>query len=367
MLREMKSNRREETTEELRVGTEHERVIFRSDSACGYRAIIAIHSTAMGPAVGGTRFWHYPSQDLALVDALRLSRAMSFKNALADLPLGGGKSVIIGNTSSINRAEIFHAHGRFVESLGGKFITAEDVGTTPSDMEYVWEETRYVAGLPGKSGDPSPITALGVFRALQAAANHRWGSPDLSSRTVVVQGCGKTGYALARELHNVGAKLVVSDVNANQVNRVIEEFEARAVVPEKIFQTPADIFAPCALGGILNDETIPQLQIEVVVGSANNQLLEARHGDLLHEKGILFVPDYVSNAGGVINGCQELLGWSAELCLFKVNAIYDKIISILDLAKANSLPPYRVADQLARKVLSTAKSVDQRPTESPEA
>jgi len=308
--------------------------------------------------VGGTRFWNYATEELALLDALRLSRAMSYKNALAELPLGGGKSVIIGDSLTTSRAEIFRAHGRFVESLAGKFITAEDVGTTPSDMQFVREETCHVAGLPGRSGDPSPMTALGVFRALEAAANHRWKSADLTGRTVALQGCGKTGYSLAGQLHKAGSNLIVSDVDPNRAKRVVNEFGAKAVPPEQIFDTRADIFAPCALGGIINDQTIARLRAEIVVGSANNQLLEDRHGDLLHEKDILLVPDYVSNAGGVINGCQELLEWRPADCLIKVNGIYEKITTILKIAEAEHLPPNRVADRLAMNILSRARPVN---------
>lgn len=344
-----------ESIREIKVETEHEKVIFCSDPSCGYQAIIAIHSTALGPAAGGTRFWNYSGEELALLDALRLSRAMSYKNALAGLPLGGGKSVIIANTQIASRAEIFRAHGRFVESLGGNFITAEDVGTTPYDMQFVREETRYVAGLPGKSGDPSPMTALGVFRALEAAAKHRWGSADLAGRTVALQGCGKTGYSLAEHLHKARANLLVSDIDPNKTKRVVNEFGASAIPPEQIFQSRADIFAPCALGGVINDQTIPQLRVEIIVGSANNQLLEDRDGDLLHEKGILFVPDYVCNSGGVINGCQELLGWRAADCLLKVEGIHEKVTTILKMVEEESLPPHRIADRLASNLISNAK------------
>lgn len=341
---------------EIFADAEHEKIVFRSDPASDYLGIIAIHSTALGPAVGGTRFWNYATDKDAGYDALRLSRAMSFKNALAGLPFGGGKAVIIGDSRTKHREAIFRAHGRFVETLAGRFITAEDVGTNPSDMEHMLKETSHVSGLPDRSGDPSPMTAHGVFRAIQASAQHRWGSIDVSGRTVAIQGCGKTGYYLARKLKEAGAKLLVSDLDAEKVKRVVKEFGATEVLPAQIFRARADIFAPCALGGIINDQTLPQLKVEIVAGCANNQLLEESHGDALHENGILFAPDYVSNAGGVINGCSELLGWNSGQTLAKVDAIYDSVFTILELARTAGVAPFKMADQLAREILYPARS-----------
>src|SRR5689334_3552908 len=232
------------------------------DPAAGFRGIIAIHSTVLGPALGGTRFWRYSSDEEAIVDALRLARGMTYKNAVAGLNLGGGKSVIIGDNKTSDREMIFRAHGRFVESLGGRYITAEDVGTSTADMDYVHMETKNVSGLAGRSGDPSPVTAHGVFRAIQASAKERWGSDDLSGRTVSVQGCGHVGYFLAKELHEAGATLIVTDIDGDRVKQVVSEFGARAVAPDDIYGVQADIFAPCALGGIINDKTIPQLKVE---------------------------------------------------------------------------------------------------------
>ena len=336
---------------EIYAEAEHEKIMLWSDPEANYRGIIAIHSTALGPAVGGTRFWNYADDELASIDALRLSRGMSYKNAMAGLPFGGGKAVIIGDNQTSDRERLFRAHGRFVESLGGRFITAEDIGTTPADMEFVRLETRHVAGLPGGSGNPSPITAYGVFRALQACAVHRWGSDELTGRTVAIQGCGSTGYHLAKELHNSGAKLVVTDVDEVRVRRVVEELHATAVSPEAIVGVSADIFAPCAFGGIINNQTIRELRVEIVVGSANNQLLEALHGDLLEELGILYAPDYVANAGGVMNGCRELLGWNESETRLKVNGIYDTMLGLLNQARVEGIPPFRMADQLAEKRL----------------
>ena len=325
----------------------HEQLVMCSDASVGYRGIIAIHSTTLGPALGGTRFWSYASDDEAIVDALRLARGMTYKNAVAGLNLGGGKSVIIGDNKTRSREMIFRAHGRFVESLGGRYVTAEDVGTSPSDMDYVFMETQYVAGLAGRSGDPSPVTAHGVFRALEAAAKHKYGSDDLKGKTITLQGCGHVGYYLAKELAAAGAKLIVTDIDPEKVKMVVDETKATAVAPDEIYSQRADIFAPCALGGIINDKTIPQLKVQVVAGGANNQLLEERHGDMLEEKGILYTPDYVANAGGVINVYSELAGWDAQRSLRKADEIYHTVLGVFDIAKREGIPTYRAADRLA--------------------
>src|SRR5215216_2627816 len=233
---------------EKATNTDHEKVLIGRDAASGYHGIIAVHSTALGPAVGGTRFWNYASEDEALTDALRLSQGMTYKTALARLPLGGGKSIIIGDNKTQNRDALFRAHGRFVDTLKGRYVTAEDVGTTPADMEIVRLETQHVAGLLDRSGDPSPFTARGVFRAIQASTRFRWNSEDLSGLTVAIQGCGNVGYNLSKLLHESGAKLIVTDVNANNLARVVDEFAVGAVQPDEIFSVHADIFAPCALG-----------------------------------------------------------------------------------------------------------------------
>lgn len=327
--------------------TDHEKVLFGRDSASGYRGIIAIHSTALGPAVGGTRFWHYASDDEALTDALRLSRGMTYKTALAGLPLGGGKAIIIGNNTTPKREALLRAHGRFVEALGGRYITAEDVGTSPADMEIVRLETRHVAGLLGLSGDPSPYTARGVFRAIQASAKYLWKSDDLSGATVALQGCGHVGYHLAKNLYQAGAKIIATDVIARNVSRVVEEFAAETVPPSEIFSVHADVFAPCALGGVINDQTIPELKVKIVAGAANNQLLEDRHGEMLRARHILYAPDYVANVGGVFNGCTELLGWETERASRKVDEIYDTILRVLESAHAQGIPTNQAADRLA--------------------
>jgi leucine dehydrogenase len=328
----------------------YERVVCGSDDAAGYQGIVVIHSTALGPAIGGTRYWSYKTEEEAMTDGLRLARGMTYKNALAGLPFGGGKSIVLHDGDATDREKLFRAHGRMVKSLGGKYITAEDVGTSPADMEYVLQETTYVGGLQGRSGDPSPHTARGVFRAMQAAAKYKWGSDDLAGKTVAIQGCGHVGYFLAGELARVGAKLIVTDVDAAKVKRAMEDHGANMVAPGEIYSVAADIFAPCALGGVVNDQTLPQFKVEMIVGGANNQLLEPRHGDLLEQRGIVYAPDYAANAGGVINGCcREMLEWDVPKTLAKTDAIYDTLLTIFAMAEREKIPTYQAADRLAEE------------------
>jgi leucine dehydrogenase len=247
---------------------------------------------------------------------------------------------------------IFRAHGRFVESLGGRYITAEDVGTSTADMDFVHMETDYVAGLEAKSGDPSPVTARGVFRAIQASARVRWGSEKVEGKTVIVQGLGNVGHFLCRELHAAGAKLIVTDIDPARVKRATSEFGATAVEPSSITSQKGDIFAPCALGGILNDETLPQLKVEIVAGGANNQLLEERHGDELERRGILYAPDFVANAGGVINVYSEVAGWTRDRALRKADEIFDTTLGVFEIAKEQGIPTYVAADRLAERRLA---------------
>ena len=335
----------------------HEQLVVCHDRASGYRGIIAIHDTTLGPALGGTRFWHYATDEEAVVDALRLARGMTYKNAVAGLNLGGGKSVIIGDNRTPNREMLFRAHGRFVDSLGGRYVTAEDVGTSTGDMDFVHMETDYVAGLAGASGDPSPVTAHGVFRAIQASAHQRWGSDSLDGRTVAVQGCGNVGYHLARELHRAGAKLVVTDMDPERIQRVVTETGARAVATDEIYGQSADIYAPCALGAVVNDRTIPRFKCEIVAGAANNQLLEDRHGDELEARGILYAPDYVANAGGVINVYSELAGWSRERSLRKADEIYHTILNVFEIARQDGIPTYKAADRLAERRIAAVRAM----------
>jgi leucine dehydrogenase len=333
---------------ELRPGTEHERVVECVDDAAKYHGIVAIHSTALGPAVGGTRVWNYASFEEALTDVLRLSRGMSYKAAAAGLCFGGGKCVIIADNRRMDRETIFRAHGRFIEEFRGRFITGEDVGTTPADMEIVRLETAHVAGTMHGSGDPSPFTARGVFLAMTAAAERRWGASSLNGRTVAIQGCGHVGYHLARELNAAGVKLVVADIDARSSDRVVAEMGARAVRSAEIFDVEADVFAPCALGGILDDATIPRLRVAIVCGAANNQLAEARHGDAIEARGILYVPDYVANAGGLIHGAEEVKTPGGAV---SVESIYATTREVLDLARAEGIAASLAADRLAERRL----------------
>lgn len=340
------------TIEELSTGTDHERVIFCRDPEAGYRGVIAVHNTAAGRAVGGTRFWTYATEDEAVQDALRLSRGMTYKNVAAGLPLGGGKSVILRG-GEVDREALFRAHGRAIERLGGLYMAGEDVGTSPEDMEIMLRETRHVGGLAHRSGDPSPNTARGVARAIHAAAFHRWGSDDLSGRTVAIQGCGNVGFHLARELRTAGASLVVTDIDPGKVRPVVEETGAHAVAPDEILDVEADVFSPCALGGVLNPESIPRLRAAIVAGAANNQLSVSEDGERLLARGILYAPDYIVNAGGVIGACREILDWSAEDVKRRIEGIYDTLLAVLRLAETEGLPPHAAADRLAEERLES--------------
>lgn len=335
---------------------EHEQVSLVYEPSSGYRGIIAIHDTTLGPALGGTRFWNYATDREALIDCLRLARGMTYKAAVAGLNLGGGKSVIIGDNKIRNREPIFRAHGRHVKALGGRYITAEDVGTSVNDMEFIKAETDHVTGVIGKSGDPSPVTAFGVYRGIKACARHRYGDDSLRGKSVVIQGCGHVGYFLADLLHKEGAQLVATDIDAVKLKAVVDDFRATPVGPDDIYGVEANIFAPCALGGILNDETIPKLKVDIIAGGANNQLAEERHGDMLEERGIMFAPDYVINAGGLVNVNAELEGWTLDRARNKAGEIYDTILMVFDIAKEEGIPSYRAADRLAeRRIAAIAK------------
>jgi len=336
----------------------HEQVVLCHDKESGYRGIIAIHDTTLGPALGGTRFWQYASDEAALVDALRLARGMTYKNAVAGLNLGGGKAVIIGDNRTVRREMIFRAHGRFVETLGGRYVTAEDVGTSPADMDYVHMETDYVAGLAARSGDPSPVTAHGVFRAIEASAKWRWGSSSLEGRTVIVQGLGNVGSYLCKELHAVGAKLIVTDIRKEKVDKMVAEYGAKAVDGDAIYSQKGDIFAPCALGAILNDDTIPKLQVEVVCGGANNVLhIPEKHGAAVEKRGILYGPDFVANAGGVINVYGEVANWTRERALRKADEIFDTMLGVYQIAKEQGILSYDAADKLAERRIAAIRGL----------
>lgn len=339
---------------------DHEAVHFIHDTASGLAAIIALHSTARGPAAGGCRLWHYASSDAALNDVLRLSRGMSYKNAMADLPLGGGKAVIIGRPGQVKNAALFAAFGRAVESLGGRYVTAEDVGISVADMAMVAQHTRHVSGLPqdgigGAGGDPSPKTARGVFFGIKAAVSARLGANTLQGLTVAVQGLGSVGYHLCQDLHAAGARLLVADINATAVARAVEQFGASAVPVDEILAAPAQVLAPCALGGILCAESIPQIQAQIVAGGANNQLLSDADGERLQQRDILYAPDYVINAGGIINVAAEYLGGSSDAQVMdQLQGIGERLSHIFATARREAKPTNVIADEMARRAIGRA-------------
>lgn len=331
---------------------DYEQLLFCHDEASGLKAIIAIHDTTLGPALGGTRMWTYDSEDAAIEDALRLARGMTYKNAAAGLNLGGGKTVIIGDPKKDKSEAMFRAFGRFIQGLNGRYITAEDVGTTVADMDTIYEETKFVTGISpafGSSGNPSPVTAYGCYVGMKAAAKEAFGTDSLEGRTVAVQGVGNVAFEMCRYLHKEGAQLVVTDINQAAVKRAVEEFGATVVETDDIHRVNCDIFSPCALGAIINDETIPQLKAKVIAGSANNQLKEARHGDQIHEMGIVYTPDYVINAGGVINVADELYGYNKERAMKRVESIYQNVEKVIEIAKRDSIPTYVAADRMAEE------------------
>jgi len=330
---------------------DYEQLVICQDQTSGLKAVICIHDTTLGPALGGTRMWDYACEEDAIFDALRLARGMTYKNAAAGLNLGGGKTVIIGDSRTQKNEELFRAFGRYVQSLNGRYITAEDVGTTVQDMDWVHLETDFVTGVSscGASGDPSPMTARGVWRGMKAAAMEAYGSDSLSGKTIAIQGLGHVGYYLAKHLHEEGAKLIVTDIHDDLIKRVIDEIGATAVRPDEIFGVKADIFAPCAMGAVVNDQTISQFKFQIIAGAANNVLKEEHHGDKLHELGILYAPDYVINCGGVINVADELDGYNYDRALKKVEKVYDNVAKVLKIAKEFKIPTYIAADRMAEQ------------------
>ncbi len=330
-------------------------VHFKFDKATGLRAIVAVHDSRLGPALGGCRFLPYDTDQDAVVDALRLARGMTYKAALAGLAHGGGKSVLIRPNNHFDRVAMFRAFGRFVEDLGGHYITAEDSGTGLEDMEVIRTVTKHVTGVDqshGGSGDPSPFTALGVRRGIEACVKIQLGKDSLEKVHVAVQGVGHVGYHLCKELHAAGAKMSVADVDPLKAERAQREFGANVVPIDKIFDTECDVIAPCALGSALNDQTIPRLRTRIVAGAANNQLAEPRHGDDLHQRGILYAPDYAINAGGLVNVAQEVLGYDAKKSREKTLQIYDTIFEIADRSKKTQTPTYRIADMMVEEKLA---------------
>ncbi|GAP76693.1 MULTISPECIES: Leu/Phe/Val dehydrogenase [Pseudoalteromonas] len=332
----------------------HEQVVFCSDKESGLKAIIAVHNTNLGPAVGGCRLWNYASDEEAVTDVLRLSKGMTYKNAVARLPFGGGKSVIIGDAKSIKSEALFRAFGKQLERLGGSYYSAEDVNITTGDVMMMHQETNYVMGLEGKSGNPSPFTALGTFLGIKAAFQHKHGHQNLEGVKVAVQGLGAVAYDLCKHLHNAGAELFVTDINEQSVARVVNDFNATAVGIDDIYDLDVDVYAPCALGATINDNTIPRIKATIIAGCANNQLAEPRHGEIIREKGMLYAPDYVINAGGIINVYYETKpqGYNADDATKHVEGIFDTLLEIFQRSEKEQVSTHVIADKLAEEIIA---------------
>jgi leucine dehydrogenase len=346
----------------------YEQLVFCHDKATGLRAVVAIHDTTLGPALGGCRMYPYATEEDALVDVLRLARGMTYKAAASGLNLGGGKSVIIGDPRADKSEALFRSFGRYIETLGGRYIVAEDVGTSTEDANFIRVETSHVVGVDvtrGGSGDPSPFTALGVLQGMRACIEEVFGTTSLEGRTVAVQGLGHVGYNLCRLLHGEDARLIVTDVDRRAVERVVGEFGAKAVDPDEILTIPCDVFAPCALGAVLNDATVPDLRCQIVAGSANNVLAESRHGEVLAERGILYAPDYVINAGGLINVADELEGYNERRATKRVMRIEDRIRRILAISRRDGVPTNVAADTLALERIAAIGSMERLHTGHP--
>lgn len=328
----------------------HEQLLFCNDNETGLKAIIAVHNTVLGPALGGTRMWNYQNETEALTDVLRLSRGMTYKNSISGLNLGGGKAVIIGDARSMKSEALFRRFGKFVNGLAGKYITAEDVGISPVDMTWVSMETDHVVGLPGKSGDPSPVTAHGVYVGMKACANAQFGSDSLKGKKVAVQGVGHVGEYLVAALAKEGAEIYISDIYEPTLQRVAEQYGAKVVGLDEIYDVNMDIYAPCALGATVNDETLDRLKCSIIAGAANNQLKqEDVHGRMVMEKGIIYAPDFALNAGGVINCYSEVKGLSAEWAMGKAEEIYSTIQNIVKRSQSENVPTYQIANKMAEE------------------
>lgn len=342
---------------------DHEQVLFCNDPNVGLRAIIAIHNTALGPALGGTRMWNYKNEDDALIDVLRLSRGMTYKAAASGLNLGGGKAVILGDPSKAKTEGLFRAFGHFVNSLNGKYITAEDVGTNVQDMEYIYMETPWVTGIPkdiGGSGDPSPYTAHGTLMGIKASAMEKFGTDSLKGMRIALQGLGNVGSHLLEYLVQEGAVVTIADIAAERVKKYCEQYNVKSVSPDEIVYQECDILAPCALGAVINDQSIGRLKCKVVAGGANNQLAEPRHGDQLKELGILYAPDYVVNSGGLMNVFVELEGYSPDRAFEKTRKVYDNVLKVFAIAKRDGIGTHTAADRLAEERMKDIGRLKQR-------
>jgi len=334
----------------------HEEVVYARDEKTGLRTIIAVHSTVLGPAVGGTRFWNYATEDDALYDVLRLSRGMTLKNAAAGLKLGGGKAVIIGDPKKLKSQDFFHAYGRIINSLGGRYYTAEDVNISAQDIAYTNEVTPYVTGRPGISGNPSPYTARGVYMGIKAGAKVKFGSDSLKGKVIAVQGLGSVGYAMCEMLHSEGAILKVTDINPDAVQKAVSELGAEKITGD-IISTECDIFAPCALGAVLNKDNVATLRCAMVGGCANNVLVDAEAGEAIEARDILYLPDYIVNAGGIISCSEEVAtsNFDEKAVLKKVDDIYHTTLKVIGLAKERGITTYLAADEYAMSIVEAGK------------
>jgi len=336
----------------------HEQLLFCNDKETGLKAIIAVHNTVLGPALGGTRMWNYKNEMEALNDVLRLSRGMTYKNSLAGLNLGGGKAVIIGDSKTMKSEAYFRRFGKFVNSLGGKYITAEDVGINPRDMTWVNMETNHVVGLPGKSGDPSPITALGVYMGMKACAKKQFGSDSLEGKKIAVQGIGHVGKYLVEHLSKENAEIYITDIDEDNLKRVSSAYRSQVVSPDEIYDIEMDIYAPCALGATVNDDTLSRLKCSVIAGSANNQLAdEVKHGEIIRKKGIIYAPDFVINAGGVINVYAEVKDLAPDWAYNKAEQIYDTVFNIISRSNKEGIPAYAIANKIAEERIASVGKV----------
>lgn len=344
------------------IANNHEQILFCNDNATGLKAIIAIHNTVLGPSLGGTRMWNYNNEMEALTDVLRLSRGMTYKSSVAGLNLGGGKAVIIGDAKKLKSEALLRRFGKFVNSLGGKYITAEDVAMSSRDMEIIKMETDYVSGLPvnmGGSGDPSPVTAYGVYVSMKASAKEAFGTDNLNGKKVLVQGIGNVGMHLVEHLTKEGAKVYIYDITEERIKMAVDNYKAEFVPADKMFDLDIDIYAPCALGATVNDETISRLKCKVICGAANNQLAdEKKHGELVMSKGILYAPDFVVNAGGIINVYYELEGYNRERALAHAEKIYDTTWNIIQTAKTQNIPTYAAANKIAEQRIESIARIN---------
>jgi leucine dehydrogenase len=340
---------------------DHEQVVFCQDKSTGLKAIIAVHNTVLGPAVGGTRMWAYGSEEDAITDVLRLSRGMTYKNALAGLNIGGGKAVIIGDARTDKNEALLRRFGKFVDGLGGKYITAEDVGISTKDMEFVKMETDHVVGLPdylNGGGDPSPVTAYGVYMGMKASVKELTGNDSLAGKKIVVQGVGHVGEYLVSHLVKENAEVVIADIYEDRVKAVVTKYGVRAIDVKDVYDEKMDIYSPCALGATINDETLAKLGCSIICGAANNQLSnEQIHGAEVQKKGILYAPDYLVNAGGIINCYWEIIGYSREAALAQAEGIYAKTLEIFNKSKSENIPTYLAANLLAEARIQTIGKV----------